>query len=356
MTDAEIRGRLLTHFYGLRYSNGGWVPVEDIILAGAEPVPPGALEGVCRHLSQLGLIEWQGYIGQGPRIGAARITANGSSAVEHGSWAGTAITFSGRAPAAAKKEGGLKRDPRLIQALLEKLEAYPAEYGDAFTLNGDDPLLAVDGFTSSQINYHLEELRSMGLVEDPGSQPAIGITFTGLSPRGHDFLDRSRATPSPSSTKPPDAQVMSNKVFVVHGHDEAAKNEVALFLRTIGLEPIILHLMPNGGRHLLTKFQEESGGTSFAVALMTPDDEGGPIGGSHKPRARQNVVFELGFFIGQIGSSRVAALLKGGVEKPSDFDGIAYIDFGSGHGWKTELARELEHARLPFDARKVLTA
>jgi hypothetical protein len=63
MTDAEIRGRLLTHFYGLRHSNGGWVPVEDIILAGAEPVPSGALEGVCRQLSQLGLIEWQGYIG-----------------------------------------------------------------------------------------------------------------------------------------------------------------------------------------------------------------------------------------------------------------------------------------------------
>jgi Hypothetical protein (DUF2513) len=188
MTDAEIRGRLLTHFYGLRHSNGGWVPVEDIILAGAEPVPSGAIEGVCRHLSQLGLIEWQGYIGQGPRIGAARITANGSSAVEHGSWAGTSITFPGRAPAPAKKESGLRRDPRLIQELLEKLEAYPAEYGDAFTLNGDDPLLAVDGFTSDQINYHLEQLRSMGLVEAPGSQPAIGITFSGLSPRGHDFL------------------------------------------------------------------------------------------------------------------------------------------------------------------------
>jgi hypothetical protein len=81
MTDAEIRGRLLTHFYRLRHSHGGWVPVEDIILAGAEPVPSGAIEGVCRHLSQLGLIEWQGYIGQGPRIGAARITANGSSRV-----------------------------------------------------------------------------------------------------------------------------------------------------------------------------------------------------------------------------------------------------------------------------------
>ena len=357
MTDAEIRGRLLTHFYGLRHSNGGWVPVEDIILAGAEPVPSGAVEGVCRQLSQLGLIEWQGYIGQGPRIGAARITANGSSAVEHGSWAGTVITFPANAAAPAKKEVGLRRDPALIQKLLEKLEAYPAEYGDAFTLNGDDPLLAVDGFTSGQINYHLEQLLAMGLVEDLGSQPAIGITFSGLSPRGHDVLERSRQKSSPPPTNIAGAPVMSNKVFVVHGHDTDAKNEVALFLTSIGLEPIILHLRPNGGRGLLTKFTEESEGASFAVVLMTPDDEGGPkITADQRDRPRQNVVFELGFFIGRLGPSKVAALLKGNIEKPSDFDGIGYISFNSTGQWKTYLARELHHARVPFDTAKTLTA
>ena len=356
MTDAETRGRLLAHFYGLRHSNGGWVPVEDIILAGAEPVPSGAIEGVCRQLSQLGLIEWQGYIGQGPRIGAARITVNGSSAVEHGSWAGTVITFPANAPAPVKKEVGLRRDPELIQKLLEKLEAYPAEYGDAFTLNGDDPLLVVDGFTSGQIDYHLEQLLAMGLVEDPGSQPAIGITFSGLSPRGHDVLERSRAA-SPAPTNIAGALAMSNKVFVVHGHDTDAKNEVALFLTSIGLEPIILHLRPNGGRGLLTKFTEESEGASFAVVLMTPDDEGGPrITADRRDRARQNVVFELGFFIGRLGPSKVAALLKGNIEKPSDFDGIGYISFDSTGQWKTYLARELHHARVPFDTAKTLTA
>jgi predicted nucleotide-binding protein len=149
---------------------------------------------------------------------------------------------------------------------------------------------------------------------------------------------------------------MSKKVFLVHGHDDAAKNEVALFLRTIGLEPIILHLMPNGGRHLLTKFQEESMGASFAVVLMTPDDEGGAVGAVRNARARQNVVFELGFFIGRLGSEKVAALLKGNVEKPSDFDGIAYISLDTSGRWKTELARELHHAKVPFDAAKTLTA
>ena len=146
-------------------------------------------------------------------------------------------------------------------------------------MNGDDPLLAVDGFTSDQINYHLEQLREMGHVENPRGQPAIGITFSGLSARGHDFLERNRVTPAPASPNSA-MQVMSNKVFIVHGHDDATKNEVALFLTRIGLEPIILHLRANGGRHLLTKFTEEFEGASFAVVLMTPDDEGGPVSGT----------------------------------------------------------------------------
>jgi predicted nucleotide-binding protein len=150
----------------------------------------------------------------------------------------------------------------------------------------------------------------------------------------------------------------SNKVFLVHGRDEAARNEVALFLRAIGLDPIILHLRPNGGRHLLTKFREESEGATFAVVLMTPDDTGGiaEVNAAVQPRARQNVVFELGFFIGKLGPTNVAALLKSTVEKPSDFDGIAYIAYGPGTPWKTELARELHHAKVVFDATAVLTA
>src|ERR1700722_233222 len=89
---------------------------------------------------------------------------------------------------------------------------------------------------------------------------------------------------------------------------------------------------------------------------MTPDDEGGLSGVvDRRPRARQNVVFELGFFIGKLGAPRVAALLKGNVEKPSDFDGIAYIGFDDANRWKTELARELLHAGVPFDPAKALT-
>jgi predicted nucleotide-binding protein len=148
-----------------------------------------------------------------------------------------------------------------------------------------------------------------------------------------------------------------HKIFLVHGRDDSAKNAVALFLRAIGLEPIILHQRPNGGRHLLTKFREEADGASFAVILMTPDDEGGLAGApDRRPRARQNVVFELGFFIGKLGPANVAALVTGDVEKPSDFDGIAYISFDLNGHWKTDLARELHHAKVPFDPAKAFTA
>lgn len=149
----------------------------------------------------------------------------------------------------------------------------------------------------------------------------------------------------------------SNKVFLVHGRDNESKNEVARFLEKIGLEVIILHERANLGRHLLTKFQEEAGDVGFAVILITPDDEGGLAGTtSHEPRARQNVIFELGFFIGKLGASHVAALVKGDVVRPSDFDGIGYIPLDVSGGWKGLLAREFRGAKVPFDAEKVFEA
>jgi hypothetical protein len=208
------------------------------------------------------------------------------------------------------------------------------------------------------VNVH--ELQS-GIAER--QQRAVVLLEQAIRGLEEEIADKERSADTPQGEigleTPPKVAPgpISRKVFLVHGHDDAAKNEVALFLRAIGLEPIILHLQPNGGRHLLTKFREESEGASFAVVLMTPDDEGGPAGApNRRPRARQNVVFELGFFIGKLGPARVAALLKGDVEKPSDFDGIAYIPFDSSGRWKTDLARELLYAEVPFDPAKAFTA
>jgi len=144
------------------------------------------------------------------------------------------------------------------------------------------------------------------------------------------------------------------KVFVVHGHDDAPKAEVARFIERLGFEAIILHERPNTGRALITKFREETADVGFAVVLMTPDDLGkAEKAVDLKPRARQNVVFELGFFIGKLGPERVAALVKGDIELPSDFDGVVYISVDK-EDWQAKLGGELETAEYTIDWNKVM--
>lgn len=148
----------------------------------------------------------------------------------------------------------------------------------------------------------------------------------------------------------------SRKVFIVHGHDEAARETVARYIQSIGLEPIILHERTNKGRTIITKFREEAADVAFAVVLMTPDDQGAKAGAeTNNPRARQNVVFELGFFIGALGPEKVSALVKGNVEKPSDFEGVVYISMEHGH-WKIDLAKEFKAAGIEIDFNKVMGA
>ena len=180
--------------------------------------------------------------------------------------------------------------------------------------------------------------------------------FWTLPPSGAVLLSPTASASSHVEPTSPIEPLASRKVFIVHGRDENAKNEVALFLKKIGLEDIVLHQRPNRGRNLLSKFQEEAEGSSFAVILMTPDDDGGLAGGPQQKRARQNVAFELGFFIGKLGTPHVAALVVSGVEKPSDFDGICWIEFGRDTDWKKELARELRWAGVPFDSDAILHA
>jgi Predicted nucleotide-binding protein containing TIR-like domain len=84
------------------------------------------------------------------------------------------------------------------------------------------------------------------------------------------------------------------KAFVVHGHDEAARESVARFLERIGFEPIILHEQANQGRTVIEKI-EAHGDVGFAIVLLTPDDEGRLKGGTSQPRPRQNVLLELGY-------------------------------------------------------------
>lgn len=147
----------------------------------------------------------------------------------------------------------------------------------------------------------------------------------------------------------------SRKVFIVHGHDDGAREMVARFLERIGLEAIILHEQANQGRTIIEKVVAHSD-VGFAVVLLTPDDEGCAKGGVPEPRARQNVLLELGYFIGRLGRDKVCALKRGTLEIPSDFAGVVWEPIDSGGGWKHVLARELEAAGHTVDWNKVMRA
>lgn len=148
---------------------------------------------------------------------------------------------------------------------------------------------------------------------------------------------------------------VSNKVFVVHGHEEATRDAVARFLTVLELEPIILHEQANRGRTIIEKFEDHAD-VGFAVVLLTPDDIGAAIQDQDKikRRARQNVILELGFFIGKLGRERVCALRAHDIETPSDFDGVVYIVLDEPGAWKMALARELKDAGFDIDANRVL--
>lgn len=149
------------------------------------------------------------------------------------------------------------------------------------------------------------------------------------------------------------AQLPSRKIFVVHGHDDGARETVARFIERIGFEAIILHEQANRGRTVIEKV-EAHGDVGFAVVLLTPDDVGGQSAEALKQRARQNVILELGYFIGLLTRERVCALRKGDVEIPSDFAGVVYQTFDEGGGWKTALARELQDVGYDVDWNKVM--
>ena len=160
--------------------------------------------------------------------------------------------------------------------------------------------------------------------------------------------EQAAAPPAPVQAKKP-----SRKVFVVHGHDEAALQSVARFLEKVELKAIILREQPDQGLTIIEKFEACAAEVGFAVVLLTPDDVGGTMAAQQASRARQNVIFELGYFAGKLGRGRACLLRKGDVEIPSDLYGVIYTDLDAGEGWKVRLVKELKAAKLDFDANKV---
>lgn len=147
----------------------------------------------------------------------------------------------------------------------------------------------------------------------------------------------------------------TGKVFIVHGHEPGVLNTVARFIEKLGLEPVILHEQPNENRTVIEKLEDHSE-ADFAIVLFTPDDIGHPAKHPEKakPRARQNVVLELGYFMGKLGRNRVALLQVGDdIEIPSDYSGVLYLPFDDNGAWKYLLAKEMKARGINIDLNKV---
>jgi predicted nucleotide-binding protein len=224
------------------------------------------------------------------------------------------------------------------EELLRRMFTSP-EYADKYAVD-----FAVVGGTSSLTAQWLENRAYIDVkVQKLQSLLKRLELIPEIEPVSH--LDSSRGLPVGESKK---------RVFIVHGHDNAIREEVARFLEKLSLEPVILDEQPNQGNTVIEKI-EANADVAFATVLLTADD----VGRSNRtldeprPRARQNVILELGFFMGYLGRAHVAALYEQGVELPSDYHGVLYIPLTGGESWMLRLAKELKKAGLDVDMNKL---
>lgn len=142
------------------------------------------------------------------------------------------------------------------------------------------------------------------------------------------------------------APVGSKEVFIVHGHSDEPKSQLKKLLGAFGLQPVILSEQTHRGRTIMEELEYYANTCSFAFVLMTPDDvAGGELKSSR--RARQNVILELGWFMGRLGRENVILLSQGELELPSDILGVLYLPFKENvHEVAAEISKQLRDVGL----------
>ncbi len=212
-----------------------------------------------------------------------------------------------------------------------------------------------------RLPYVAESTREEQKAFNEGLELARSILQSMIDEISSDWDDDASVVDSPSSTEKgvaAQSKAQANRVFIVHGHDETMKEAVARTVTQLDLEPVILHEQPNRGRTIIEKFEDYSD-VPFAVVLLSPDDRAFSDGTSPeeaRPRARQNVVLELGFFLGRLGRDHVLPLYRGGrdFEMPSDYSGVIYTPFDDAGAWKMKLVQELKACGFEVDANKLV--
>ena len=268
------------------------------------------------------------------------------------------------------KAKALERLDKTLKQLwnLDPASQWPPEF-EKWERNATLAIDNVFGEGSPQSNEFLKKIpRQNEFLDDSGNFYGYGRGLRSLSSLLESMIeevseyweDESLELAPPLVEEDPTAEygnrpLTTKEVFVIHGRDEETKVKVARFLEQLDLGSVILHEQSNQGRTIIEKFEHHAQ-VGFAVALLTPDDVGAlqEDASNLKPRARQNVIFEFGYFIGRLGRNRVCALTKGDVEIPSDYDGVIYITLDNAGGWKMKLVKELKDAGLDVDANRAL--
>lgn len=174
-----------------------------------------------------------------------------------------------------------------------------------------------------------DKIHVLGNYEDKFNQQIA--SFLGILEAAIDTLEFEPQKMTENTTTP-----TNNKVFIVHGHDERMKEQLEIFLREVGLESVVLHRQADEGQTVIEKFERHSD-VGYAFILLTPDDIGYPVAEEAKSdeqrakekRARQNVIFEFGYFVAKLSRRRVCCLYKRGVALPTDISGIIYKEVTS---------------------------
>lgn len=257
----------------------------------------------------------------------------------------------------------------LLNDLLDRLDAVPLLDEmklDAFKRRGEMVLRNIYGdghrnvmrFTS--INFRLTLLMPRAGARErhwnEGAEKTRNLLTT-LMDEIEAFPEAIEAIDEPDQSP----TALYEKVFIVHGHDRLMKTEVVGLIQTLGLTPIVLRDQPKRGRTIIEAIDHHSD-VSSAIVLLSPDDMGYSRAGKTedaRPRARQNVLLELGFFLGRLGRANVMVVhnKEPDFDMPSDYEGVIFIRYDSEDevgAWKIDVIRELHDIGFEVDANDIL--
>jgi len=158
-------------------------------------------------------------------------------------------------------------------------------------------------------------------------------------------------------------QIEKKQIFIVHGHDEESRDQLELALRRLGLEPFILMNASGQGQTIIEALEGCIGhdfSSAFGISLLTPDDIGyakkdGQV--KAEARARQNVILETGMLLASLTRKRMAIIVRGHIELPSDLEGIIRFNYNENIREITpKLCQRLKEAGFEISPDKIAAA